>query len=218
MAEHSSFTLPVVTARTPLVVQHQNSYSPDDSSIVTYINDHIINEIQAREGTAHLIGRRILQGTCTIIGFGARVPFIALNLELAGNNVAYGAVRSYGNCTSLGFLVSYAFLQNIDIQIGPRSPVERALTESRVGPTLKKVFFVSSIVLGTASQIPFAYIAYKYNKPSDSDSDGLLRTLNPGDLVMPIITIVVDPWVAIFSSYMGMQSLRNRQAMTNYEK
>ena len=91
----------------------------------------------------------------------------------------------------------------------PMSQEERFLLESRLGPCLKKTLFITSVLLGMGTQIPFAFIAYKYNDPSP---------VNPDGLVLPIFVVLVDSWVSTYSAYMGMRSLRERQSLTDYEK
>jgi len=91
----------------------------------------------------------------------------------------------------------------------PLADEERVLKESRLSPTLKKVFFSASIVLGFDTQIPFAYIAYKYNSPSK---------LNPDGIVMPAMVFAIDSWISVYSGYMGLKTLRDTQSLTAYEK
>ena len=177
--------------------------------IEVYIDKKLIQEERGFESRAHLIARRVLQGTSVVAGFGGRIPFIEINLQLGGDNRFYGALLAYGNCVSLGYLVAYSLLEIVNEQMSPKLEEERVLQESRTGPILKKVFLVSSIVLGFASQVPFAYIAYTYNEPS---------TLNPDGLVMPAITFAIDSWVSVYSSYMGMKLLREQQSLDEFEK
>lgn len=190
-------------------IQHSERNDFQNSKIALFVDKSLIQEIKVHEGRIHLVARRALQVTSVVAGFGGRIPFIEMNLDLAGDNKVYGGVLAYGTCASFGYLVSYSLLEIVDSQMKPLSHEERALMESRTSPTLKKVFFVTSTILGFGTQIPFAYIAYKYNEPS---------TLNPDGLLMPIMVFAIDSWVSVYSGYMGLKTLREKQSLTAYEK
>lgn len=179
------------------------------SRLIIFLDTRLLEDQLPVETQVHLVARRLLQGGTTAVSFLARIPFIPLSLKFAGDNHVYGGFLAYGACASFGYLVAFSSLEIIDEQMRPMTREERFLLESRVGPCLKKTFFISSIVLGTITQIPFAFIAYKYNEPS---------TINPGGVLAPIFIVLVDSWVSTYSAYMGMRSLRDRQSLTDYEK
>ncbi len=191
------------------VIQQVGGDYFQNSNIALFIDKRLIKEIGAREGQVHLIARRALQAASVVAGFAGRIPFIEINLQLGGDNKVYGGFLAYGTCASFGYLVSYSLLEIVNLQMQPLSREEQVLMESRTSPSLKKVFFAASTVLGFGTQIPFAYIAYKYNEPS---------TLNPDGLVMPIMVFAIDSWVSVYSGYMGLKTLRERQSLTDYEK
>ncbi len=192
----------------PYVVQVIDD-SNQECKLFVFIDRTLIRDQTAVETTTHLVVRRALQVTSIAASFIARIPFIQLNLKLGGDDKVYGAFLSYGTCASFGYLVAFSFLEIIDSQMKPLTREERDLLESRVGPTLKKVFFVSATTLGAVTQIPFAYIAYKYNDPS---------TLNPDGLVMPILTVAIDSWVSTYSTYMGLKAIGEKRSLNQYEK
>ncbi|MGE0831252.1 MAG: hypothetical protein AB7N99_01165 [Simkaniaceae bacterium] len=195
-----------------LGIEVQNSHSIQQfrkSNIACFMDNYLILEIKTKEGSVHLVARRVLQGMSVVAGFLGRIPFIKMNLELGGDHKVYGGFLAYGTCASFGYLVSYSLLEIINSLMAPLSEEERVLVESRINATLKKAFFVAATILGFASQIPFVYIAYKYNEPS---------TLNPNNLVMPTMVFAIDSWVSVYSAQMGMITLRERQSLTAYEK
>lgn len=201
-------TTPIQEIDSQHIQGREENYFPE-SNIALFMDKRLIQDITAHEGPIHLVARRALQVTSVVAGLGGRVPFIEMNLKLAGDNKIYGGALAYGTCASFGYLVSYSLLAIVDSQMKPLSHEERVLMESRTSPILKKVFFVTSMVLGFCTQIPFDYIAYKYNEPS---------ALNPGRLVMPIMVFAIDSWVSVYSGYMGLKTLREKQSLTSYEK
>lgn len=190
-------------------VQHNQRNDFQKSKIALFIDKSLIQEIKVPEGRIHLIARRAFQVTGVVAGFVGRTPFIKMNLDLAGDNKVYGGALAYGTCASFGCLVSYSLLKIVDSQMQPLSHEERTLIESRTSPTLKKVFFVTSTILGFGTQIPLAYVAYKYNEPS---------TLNPDGILMPTMVFAIDSWVSVYSGYMGLKTLREKQSLTDLEK
>ncbi|MEM7174503.1 MAG: hypothetical protein AAF443_01040 [Chlamydiota bacterium] len=187
----------------------QSSQSGGQGNIALVINDSIINSLNVQESKLHLVARRLFQSLSIVAGFSGRIPFIEMNLKLGGDNKPYGGALAYGTCASFGYLVSYSLLEIVNSQMTPLSKEEKALKESRIGPSIKKVIFISSMILGFSTQIPFAYIAYKYNSPS---------SLNPKGLLMPIMVISIDSWVSTYSGYMGLKTLREVKSLDAYEK
>ncbi|MCP5504012.1 MAG: hypothetical protein H7A41_02540 [Chlamydiales bacterium] len=179
------------------------------SRLVIFIDRTLVQGISAVETTCHLVGRRILQGTCVTASFIGRIPFIPLSIAYAGSNAVYGGFLAYGSTASFGSLVAYSFLKIIDSQMRPLTPEEHYLLHTRIGPTAKKVILVFGLLLGVGTQIPFAILAYKYNKAS---------TLNPGRYLMPAMVIAIDSWVSTFSGYMGLRAIGEKRARTSYEK
>ena len=189
-----------------------------------------MQEIDAPESKVHFVARRTLQGGCVVTGFVSRIPFVQMNMKLGGANKFYGGVLAYGNCTSFGFLVADSFLQIINAQMDPMTPRERSLKESRLNPCVKKTFFVSSMVLGFVSQIPFAYMTYQYNSSSSDTNNNCISldsssTSTPKDgspdpiaIAMAIMVFAFDSWVYVNSGYQGMRTLRERQTYTDYER
>ncbi|MBF5060068.1 hypothetical protein [Candidatus Neptunochlamydia vexilliferae] len=190
-------------------IQHVDLEQSERSTVALFIDKRLIQEIRARESRPHLISRRILQAISVVAGYGGRIPFIELNLKLGGSSKLYGGLLTYGTCASFGSLVSYILLEIVDAQMKPKTREEHTLTESRIGPITNKVFLAVSSILGFAVQVPFAFIAYKYNPAS---------TLNPDGVVMPIIVLAVDSWISVYSGYMGLRILREHQSLTMYEK
>ena len=188
----------------------QASYlSSDQCHIALFIDKNIINSAYVQESKVHLLARRFFQSLSIIAGFIGRVPFIEMNLKLGGSSKLYGGILAYGTCASFGYLVSYSLLEIVNSQMRLFSKEENDLRESRIGHTTKKVIFISSMILGFSTQIPFAYIAYKYNSPS---------TLNPKRLLMPVMVISIDSWVSTYSGYMGLKTLKKARSLEIYEK
>ncbi|QVL57777.1 MAG: hypothetical protein KFB93_01500 [Simkaniaceae bacterium] len=179
------------------------------SRLVIFVDRTLIQGITAVETTTHLVARRALQGTSVVASFVGRIPFIPLSLKFAGDNTVYGVFLAYGATTSFGYLVAYSFLKIIDSQMKPLTPEEHYLLHSRVGPAAKKILLICGTLLGIGTQIPFAIIAYKYNKPS---------TLNPGGYLMPAMVVLIDSWVSTYSAYMGLRSIGERSCRAPYEK
>ena len=192
-----------------LAVQHPRTSDFQRSNIALFFDRSIIQDLAAHESCCHLVARRILQGTSVVASFAARIPFIEVNLKLGGDNKIYGGFLAYGACASFGYLVSYSLLEIVDTQMLPLTREEKILTESRMSSTLKKTFFVGATALGVVTQIPFAFIAHKYNDPS---------TLNPHGLLMPIMVIAIDSWVSTYSGYMGLKTLREQRSLDAYER
>ena len=111
-------------------------------AIPVFICCRILKKDKVEEKTAHLVSRRLLQVVGVIGGFAGRFPFVQMNLDFAGENKVYGVALAAGSSISFGYLVSYAFLEIIQDQMGPLSPEERVLMESRLSPTLKKRCFL----------------------------------------------------------------------------
>ena len=192
-----------------IAIQHLGTSDVQRSNIALFVDRSIIQNLATQESRGHLIARRILQGTSVTVSFAARIPFIEVNLKLGGDNKIYGGFLAYGACTSFGYLVSYSLLEIIDTQMRPLTREEKILTESRMSLTLKKAFFVGATALGVITQVPFAFIALKYNEPS---------AFNPHGFLMPIMVIAIDSWVSTYSGYMGLKTLRERQNLTTYER
>jgi len=178
------------------------------SNIAKFIDGRIINNLAASEGTCHCVSRRTLQVVSIIAGYGGRLPYLALSLNVAGSNKAYGVILAYGSCASFGSLAAWSFLRIVDTQMKPLTRQEKILTESRMSPCIKKTLFASAIVLGFGAQVPFACLAYKFNKPS---------AFNPHGIVMPSMIFAIDSWVSVYSGYMGLRSLRERKSLKGFE-
>lgn len=209
-------------------IQDEISPNFNESNIAIFIDTRLLQEIDAPEGKVHFVARKTLQGGCVITGFASRIPFIEMNIQAGGSNKVYGAVLAYGNCTSFGYLVAYSFLEIINSQMDPMTSREKLLKESRLSPCVKKTIFISSTILGFVSQIPFAYMAYRYNDSNDNNnctSSGFNSTNAPGDgapdtlaITMAALVFAFDSWVYVNSAYQGMKALRERQAYTAYER
>lgn len=172
-----------------------------ESLLARFADKTILRGIAPRETRCHLIARRTLQGGGTAVGFLGRAPLIEMNLQLAAPNVAYGIALSAGSCTSFGYLVAFAFLEIIEDQLRPKTEEERALVESRLSSAAKRTYFVGALVLGFGSQVPFAWLSYKYNPAS---------SWNPHRLGMPIMTLAIDSWVSVYSAQRGLRELHAR--------
>lgn len=92
-------------------VQHSERNDFQKSKIALFIDKSLIQEIKVHEGRIHLIARRAFQVTSVVADFGGRIPFIEMNLDLAGDNKMYGGALAYGTCAFFGYLVSYSLLE-----------------------------------------------------------------------------------------------------------
>ena len=191
---------------------HQESGSIDNfvqrGRIVLFMDQRIVKNIPPEESQLHFLFRRALQVGVVVGGFVGRLPFIQMNLDLGGENKVYGGALAVGSCISFGYLISYAFLEMIDSQLGPLYEEEKGFVEGRFSPTLKKIFFSVSTILGFGAQIPFAYIAFQHNPPS---------AFNPKKLTMSIMVLMLDSSITTYSPYKGLECLKKQELLTNQE-
>lgn len=183
------------------------NYQPLQSEIpfiAQFVNRQILGNERPEESKISYIARTALRGLGIFLSFGGRVPYIEVNLEIAGNNLPYGIILAAATVISFGFLVAGSTEYLIHQFLSPTTLVEAKLKESKLSRRKKISFIIVALIAGFVTQVPFALLAYEYNKES---------SINPKKILAPVMIYLIDTWVFVESAYKALEGFDARQAM-----
>lgn len=174
------------------------------SRILDYVQGQMINELPREESRVRAVSRQVLKG----LGAGAIVAgnsaFIAINLELGGDNLPYGIALALGNALSFGGLGLWSLFNIINDCVDPIS-LQNGAQRSKKGQLIKVAILVASAGVSGISLVPLAYIA------GESNPDGLKG-------FMAASVFASDLWFPLYSTYLSINKLVDLQRDTKFEK
>ena len=126
-----------------------------------YVERRVIDELSPQESYCHLLGRRILQGFGSIVASLGKVSFVAISMELAGDNKVLGGFLVYGNLVSFATLICWSALNIIGDYMSPVGEEVNALQSAKQSRCKSCAILIASVVIGVIAQMPLAYLAYR---------------------------------------------------------
>ncbi|NNM43798.1 MAG: hypothetical protein HKM07_05595 [Chlamydiae bacterium] len=155
----------------------------------TRVLECIVYNSQVTESALHKSIKATSWGLAFVVGMVGNLTFVNLAGEPAcleyGNGTAVptfnqtdpeGSCLSYNepyrwtlvvsNAASFGILTTWALLKLVNQVVVVRSAEEKRLSKPEINKCLRIVAKTGAVFLGVVSQIPFAFMAYKYNDNS----------------------------------------------------
>ena len=120
---------------------------PHNHPLLDYIQTRLVDGLPPTETKTHRLARQILKTAGGILAIVGKIPFIAINLKLAGDNMALGVLLAYGNCTSFSALIFWAMCEMIDGNMRPMEDIERRLLGTSKDRHSIKIL-ITSIITG----------------------------------------------------------------------
>lgn len=172
-----------------------------------YADHRFIQNIPIDDHCCAKVSRVAIKGGLVIASIAGTLPYIRMTLDFTGRDKALGYVMAlYGNTISYASLTAWALLNVVDTELTPLSVEEREIyrESSRCGRrTMSVALKVTAVVLGLASQVPLAYLAYVYNG---------------NDWVYSLLTLFSDSGFAIYSLSLTFEGLSKRVGISRVEK
>ena len=166
--------------------------------LVSHAYNIVIISAYPEESRMRKAVKRISQGIALLGGFAARIPFISVPLQYAGENKVYGIILVYGNTASYGSVISWCLLKMVNAEFDPLSKQKSSSNDCQRG--LLKTFLIG---VGLAAQIPFAYMSYVYNHRN---------------IIFPISVFVMDSSFPIYSLMLTSEEIIKRRHLSQVER